>query len=170
MRILRFFGVLSCALALVSCAGNNRSPMREPVKLDISLHAMHDVNPDGQQRAAPIVVRLYELRSTDAFAQADFYSLQDKDKAVLADDLVVRDQFLLRPGQSQTVTRAANDATTALGVIAAYRDLPNSVWRTVWPLPSRPAVSWYSRAPQLRITVDLDANAVRITDISSKAQ
>jgi len=87
---------------------------------------------------------------------------------VLADDLVARDQFLLRPGESKTIARNANDASTTLGVIASYRDLPNSVWRATWPLPPTPTAAWYRRAPKLKLIVDVGANAIDISDAQSR--
>ncbi|MDR5767873.1 MULTISPECIES: type VI secretion system lipoprotein TssJ [unclassified Caballeronia] len=156
------------ALMLAACTGNAPLPPVEPLKLTLSINASSSVNLDDRKRPAPILVRVYELKNADAFNQADFYSLQDKDKTVLADDLAARDQFLLRPGESKTVVRNANDASTTLGVIAGYRDLPNAVWRATWPLPARPSAAWYRRAPRLKLTVDVDSNSISIIDAESR--
>jgi type VI secretion system protein VasD len=126
--------MIACVLSLAGCTSNSSNVAHEPVRLDLSIKASSGVNPDDEKRPAPIVVRIYELKNADAFNSADFFSLQDKDKAVLADDLVARDQFQLRPGEEKTIHRNANQATTTLGVIAGYRDLPNSVWRATWTL------------------------------------
>jgi type VI secretion system protein VasD len=155
-------------LLFAGCAGSERKTPREPVKLDISIIASSGVNPDDQKRPAPIVVRVYELKNADALNQADFYSLLDKDKTVLNDDLIQRDQFQLRPGEQTVIRREADQATTVLGVIAAYRDLPNSVWRATWPLPPAISAAWYRRAPKLKLVVDLEASAINITDASLK--
>ncbi|MDR5836974.1 type VI secretion system lipoprotein TssJ [Caballeronia sp. LZ034LL] len=156
-----------CALALGACASSDAPPPREPLKLDVAIRASSTVNPDDQKRAAPILVRVYELKSLDAFNEADFQSLQDKDKTVLAADLVARDQFMLRPGESRRIARNAQGATTALGVIAAYRDLPHAVWRATTLLPATPTAAWYRRAPKLRLAIDLDTDAIRISDAQS---
>ncbi len=42
-----------------------------------------------------------------------------------------------------TIARTADAATTTLGVLAAYRDLPNAVWRSVYTLPIAPDKAWY---------------------------
>ncbi|MDR5760419.1 type VI secretion system lipoprotein TssJ [Caballeronia sp. LZ035] len=153
-----------CALALGACASSDAPPRREPLKLDLAIRASSTVNPDDQKRAAPILVRVYELKSVDAFNEADFQSLQDKDKTVLATDLVVRDQFMLRPGESRSIARNAQSASTALGVLAAYRDLPHAVWRATTVLPATPPAAWYRRAPKLQLAIDLDTDAIRISD------
>ncbi|APR38882.1 type VI secretion system lipoprotein TssJ [Paraburkholderia sp. SOS3] len=164
MRPLKPVIALVCALTLASCAGNGSEAAHEPVKLELSVKAASTVNPDDQKRAAPIVVRIYELKNADTFEEADFFSLQDKDKTVLTDDLVMRDQFQLRPGESKTIRRKAAEATTTLGVLAAYRDLPNSIWRATWTLPATPSAAWYRRTPKVQLTIDLDTSAIRITD------
>ncbi|WP_309924010.1 type VI secretion system lipoprotein TssJ [Caballeronia sp. LZ033] len=160
---------LVCALALGACASSDAPPAHEPLKLDVAIRASSTVNPDDQKRAAPILVRVYELKSLDAFNEADFQSLQDKDKTVLAADLVMRDQFMLRPGESRRIARNAHGASTALGVIAAYRDLPHAVWRATTLLPATPTATWYRRAPKLRLAIDLDTDAIRISDALSGA-
>jgi len=159
---------MACVLGLAACATDPSSSALEPIRLDLSIAASSGVNPDDEKRAAPIVVRIYELKNADAFNSADFFSLQEKDKAMLADDLVVREQFQLRPGEEKAIRRNANQATTTLGVIAAYRDLPNSVWRATWTLPPSPSAAWYHRGPKVKLTIDLDANAIKITDAQPK--
>ena len=172
MRPFKFVLVaFVCTLGLAACASSDPAPPHEPVKMTLTLKAASGVNPDDQKRAAPIIVRVYELKDAAAFNDADFFSLQDKDKTALADDLVTRDQFQMRPGDTKTIKRDAQQATTMLGVIAAYRDLPNSVWRAVWPLPAAPNAAWYRVfSPKLKLTINLDANAIRIVDEQAEQQ
>lgn len=70
-------------------------------RLDLVMKASDKVNPDNQKKAAPIEIRVYELKNDAAFTAADWWSLQDNDKAVLADDLLHRDSFILRPGEEK---------------------------------------------------------------------
>lgn len=164
MRLIPSFLVLAFTLMLTACASRDPQTPKETIKLDLSVVALAGVNPDSGKRPAPIVVRVYELKTDSAFAAADYFSLQDKDKTVLADDLVRRDEFQLRPGEKKIIQRKIDPATTRLGVLAAYRDLPNSVWRVVYTLPTAPDAAWYYRSPTLKLNVDLDANAVKISE------
>ncbi|WP_296229279.1 type VI secretion system lipoprotein TssJ [Ralstonia sp. UBA689] len=153
------------ALLLGACASGDPSP-KEATRLELTLNAASTVNPDDQKRPAPIAVRLYELKTDGAFNAADFFTLQDKDKTVLADDLVKRDQYLLRPGEHVTLARPIDPAATTLGVLAAYRDLPNSVWRTAYTLPPARDAAWYHVFKQkLKLTIDLEANAIKVTEV-----
>ncbi|KVN31387.1 type VI secretion system lipoprotein TssJ [Burkholderia ubonensis] len=156
--------VVACALLFAACASGTPKP-KEPLLLDLAVNAAPTVNPDDRNRAAPIVVRVYELKTDGAFNAADFFTLQDRDRTVLADDLVAREQFLLRPGEHRAIKRKADPATTALGVVAAYRDLPHAVWRAVYPLPAAHDAAWYRVwSSKLKLTIDLDSNAVKITE------
>ncbi|MGE8161086.1 type VI secretion system lipoprotein TssJ [Paraburkholderia sp. NPDC080076] len=161
-----FINVIALAFAstLTACVSSDPKMAKEPVKLELSVVASAGVNPDDQKRAAPIVVRIYELKTDGVFNSADFFSLQDKDKTALADDLVTRQQFQLRPGESKSIKTRADPATTSVGILAAYRDLPNSVWRAVYPLPAAPDAAWYRASPKLKLTINLEPNAIKITE------
>jgi type VI secretion system protein VasD len=168
MRLITSVTACATALLLAACASGDPKP-HEPLRMDLTISAATTVNPDDQGRASPIVVRVYELKTDNAFKAADYISLQDKDKTVLTDDLVKRDEFVLRPGEHQTIRRVADASTTILGVLAEYRDLPHSVWRAAYLLPETPEKAWYRfSSAKLNLTVNLDASAIRITDNTKK--
>lgn len=165
MRSIPTVATLACALVLSACASSGEPKPKEPIRLDMRVNARPDVNPGDRGRAAPIVVRIYELKNDGAFNAADFFTLQTRDKTVLADDVVERDELQLRPGEHQTLVRRPDPATTTIGVIAAYRDLPNAVWRAVYTMPAAPDKAWYRLfTPKLKLTIDLEAKAVKITE------
>jgi type VI secretion system protein VasD len=162
VRSIGFFLCAVCTVVLLAgCAGTDPKP-REAVRLDLTVTAAAGVNPDAGGRASPIAVRVYELKDDTAFRQADFFTLQDKEKAVVGDDILKRDAFMLRPGEHHRIVRTMNVGTTSLGIIAAYRDLPNSVWRANWPV-NAPEKAWYRMfAPKLKLAVTLDTNVIKI--------
>ena len=165
MRSIPTVATLVCALALSACASSGEPKPKEPIRLDMRVNALPDVNPDDRGRAAPIVVRVYELKNDGAFEASDFFTLQTQHKTVLADDVVKRDELQLRPGEHRTFVRRPDPATKAIGVIAAYRDLPNAVWRAVYVMPTAPDKAWYRLfTPKLKLTIDLEAKAVKITE------
>ena len=82
------------------------------------------------------------------------------------DDALVVDEFILRPGEVRDVVRKSASATTAIGVLAGYRDLGKSVWRAVYRLPVAPDASWYravipDKTQQLHVR--FDRNVVSIS-------
>lgn len=165
MRSILTVATLACVVALSACASSGEPKPKEPIRLDMRVNALPDVNPDDRGRAAPIVVRIYELKNDGAFNAADFFTLQTQEKTVLGDDVVKRDELQLRPGEHQTLVRRPDPATTTVGVIAAYRDLQNAVWRAVYVMPAAPEKAWYRVfTPKLKLTIDLEAKAVKITE------
>lgn len=102
---------------------------KEPTKLLLKIEAVAATNPDDSGRPSPIKVRLYELKDSNSFGEADYFGLNSADKSILGADLLSKDEFILRPGESKTIERASHNQTTALGILAGYRDLANSTWR-----------------------------------------
>lgn len=139
----------------------------EQTNLEIAIDAGSGLNPDDKGRAAPVLLKVYELRSESAFQEADFFSLQNADKATLNTDLLVVDRFILRPGETRSIRRKSHPEAKAIGVFVAYRDLPNATWRAVHRVPQAPESKWYRAVipnPRVRLMVSLQPNAVQVTD------
>jgi type VI secretion system protein VasD len=104
-------------------------PPPPPTVLAVTLNAAATVNatPDGQ--GAPVLVRIYQLASPAAFEGAEFFRLYRQDAATLGPDLVKKDEYLLAPNQTKSVTITPMDTVHALGVFAVYRDFQSVNWR-----------------------------------------
>ncbi|MBC9248653.1 type VI secretion system-associated lipoprotein [Pseudomonas alcaligenes] len=121
---------LLCLLAaLGGCS--SLSPYSDTTKLDLSLVASDDLNPDLHGRPSPIVVRLLELKNPSSFNNADFFSLYQRPKASLRPDLVSFEELEVRPGETRELKLSVQPGSRYVGVVAAYRDLPEASWRYV---------------------------------------
>ena len=80
-------------------------------------------------------VRLYELKSVSTFNTADIFSLSDKDKELLAADLVAMEEIQVTPGMQQTFTRTLPPDAKFLAVLAPYRDWEHATWRASVEVP-----------------------------------
>ncbi|KAF1067767.1 type VI secretion system lipoprotein TssJ [Variovorax sp.] len=116
---------------LGGCASTAKSM---PTPYAVSIKVDDGVNPDGRGQAAPILVKVFELKSSGNFETADYFALQDRDRETLAAELVNADQAILRSGEERTFKREAGLDSRAIGVIAGYRKLENARWRLVLPL------------------------------------
>lgn len=105
-----------------------------PTPYAVSIKVEDGVNPDGRGRAAPILVKVFELKSSGNFETADYFALQDRDRETLATELVNADQAILHSGEERTFKREAGLDSRAIGVIAGYRRLESTRWRIVLPL------------------------------------
>ncbi|MEB0104693.1 type VI secretion system lipoprotein TssJ, partial [Pseudomonas sp. CCI3.2] len=70
--------VFAALLLLAGCS--TLSPYSTLTKLDLTLAASDQLNPDLHGRPSPIVVRLIELKNPVAFENADFFSLYERPK------------------------------------------------------------------------------------------
>jgi type VI secretion system protein VasD len=166
VRILRWLALSGAGLLLASCSSTPAPVSKEPTVLRLQVVAADNVNPNEWGTAAPILVRVYELKSATAFENADFFTLQSDDKKVLGDDALVVDEMILRPGDKREIARKSNTATTAIGVLAGYRDLGKSVWRAVYRLPAAPDAAWYRVAipdKEQKLILRLDQRTVSIS-------
>lgn len=162
------YGVLSLlvttSLALAGCSTTPVKP--EQMKLDLSIQAKDTINPDGKGRSAPVLVRVYELKTSGAFEQADYIALESLDKTLLAQDLLVRDEFVLRPGETRDLERKLDADTRALGFLVGYRELGKATWRMVHKLPPAPEAAWYRAAVparKIKLHVSLDQRSITIS-------
>lgn len=129
---LALLASLATVLVLAGCGGPPK-----PVKSSVALIAVPIVNPDPSGRASPVVVRLYQLKSDVAFANAEFFALFDDDKKVLGPDLVARDEFELAPNEHKSIDLMLPPDVRFFGAIAAYRDIRNSTWRALVPVAKK---------------------------------
>ena len=137
---VRTFGLhsvaaLGVALLLSACAG--KPP--PPASVTGTIQASAQINPSASKRPSPLLIRIYELKSTATFNAADFMSLYQRDQAELAADLLAKEEFVLNPGETKTFAKTLAPDTRFLGVVAAYRDLEHAKWRSVVAIqPSQP--------------------------------
>ncbi len=105
-----------------------------PAVLKANLAAGARINPDSHRRPSPVVVRVYELKSSTNFEQADFVSLFDNETATLGTELVNREEMVLRPGESKPLNKTLSADTKFIGVVGAFRELERAGWRAVVPV------------------------------------
>jgi type VI secretion system protein VasD len=155
-------GVIALAmlglLLMAGCASAPRAPV--PQTLHVRLTASDDVNPDTTGRASPIVVRVFQLHDASSFGTADFFAIYDHEKETLAADLIGSAEYVLRPGETRDLELQPDPNVQNLGFLAAFRDLPNSQWRTSWHLPPAPKKP---RKVPLQVEVRLAHTAIAIS-------
>lgn len=105
-----------------------------PATLKANVVAGAQVNPDSRKRPSPVVVRVFELKTSTLFEQADFVSLFEKEQAVLGAELVSREEFVLRPGETKPINKPLSPDTKFIGVMAAFRELERARWRVIVPV------------------------------------
>jgi len=148
MRRVAIFLSLIAVVGFAAGCGSGAPPLMQG-----SIKAGATTNPDVNGRPSPVVVRVYELRGLGAFDSADFFSLFEKEAETLGPDLVGREEYDLRPGETRPYRRQLQADTKFIGVVAAFRDLENARWRQTTPVPAKRSVA---------VSIAIDAKAVTV--------
>lgn len=120
---------LAAALMLGACA-----PEPEPPRVaTVTVVGGPSINPNPEGVATPVVVQLYELRQPADFQQAGFFDLFDAAQGTLGPDLVQSERVTVRPGSRVERQWTLDPMTSAVGAVAAFRELDLATWRGVAP-------------------------------------
>jgi type VI secretion system protein VasD len=144
-------------IAQAGCAGPPPPP--PPTIVTVTLSTTKDSNGTPGGAGVPLALRLYQLASGSGFQAAEFFPLYTADVATLGADLLKKDEMILAPGTSKTLTLAPADPVHALGVFAAYRDFKNTVWRAAADIPAHQTTI---------VTITADATALKLVAAPAK--
>lgn len=111
------------------------------------------INPDGEGRPSPIVVRLYELKNLGTFNTVEFFPLYNEEADTLGDDLVYREEFSLVPGGKKLYTRTPAADTQYLAVIAAFRNIDQAIWKAAVPIPAERVTNLIIQLDSLSVSI-----------------
>lgn len=106
-----------------------------PTELVLHVTVSDRVNVNELDQASPIVLRLYDLKVAEAFLDADFFDLYDRETTRLGGDLLGRTETILIPGrQVEQPRRTVPEDARFLGAVAAFREIEGAEWRVSTPL------------------------------------
>lgn len=155
-----YSGWPAVSVLLLAMAGCASSPPERPVQVRAQLSSAADINPDASNRASPLVIRVFELRSDAQFTGADFFALYERERETLGDALIDREEFVLQPGAKRELRLPIGRDTRFLGVIAAYRDIRAARWRALTAAPRKTAGDVFSRD---RIAIDASRGGITLS-------
>jgi type VI secretion system protein VasD len=159
-RNLIYVGLSFVALSAAGCRSKPPKPAPPPPPAKATLVVSADVNPDVGGRAAPIVVRLYQLKEEGAFNSASYFALIDKEHETLGQSLVSREEFELRPASTRELELSIPPESRYLAAVAGFRDLNNSKWKALSP-PADAGLLEFAR--KHKFTIRIGRSEVKIT-------
>ncbi len=141
-------------MTLLICACFSKDPPAAPATIiNAQILATDVINPDGEGRSSPIVVRLYELKNLGAFNTADFFPLYNEEAATFGDDLIYREEFSMMPGGKKLYTRTPTADTQYLAVIAAFRNIDQATWKAAVPIPVERVTNLIIQLDRLSVSI-----------------
>ncbi|MBS0352009.1 MAG: type VI secretion system lipoprotein TssJ [Proteobacteria bacterium] len=104
---------------------------------NINLQAANYLNPDIYKHSSPVVVTIYQLKSSAAFQQANFFALSNNPLGTLGSDLLDKQEIELRPKQTQNLKIPLSPEANYIGIIGAFRDPDHAQWRKLVKIEPR---------------------------------
>ena len=125
--------VMLVNLCLMGCTSNPpvQPPPPPPTVINLQFESAANLNADSRGNGAPVMLRVYELREQSNFNTADFFALFNNEKATLGADLIRKQELLLQPGETKTLSLSPDDAAQSVGFFAAFRALDTAKWRAL---------------------------------------
>lgn len=158
-RITVLAGLLSaCSSPPAPASAPAAQAAVEDASVTLDIHASAKLNPGATGQAAPVRVRIFELKNSAAFSRADYFALAERASQTLGPDLVDQDEVLIRPGETRSVVRPLNPATRHIGLVVGYREIDRAQWRTVLNLAPQQGAHYRIDLDALAISSDAAAN------------
>lgn len=131
---LMVLGLMACATQESRVGGM----LKLQTNVKLSIDAGPGINPDHSNEPAPVVLRLYELSAEQAFADADFVRLYERDADALGDTLVRRRQLPgVVPGEQREHDLVLDASTRYVGIMAEFFQYEDAVYKAVVPVTAR---------------------------------
>ena len=128
-------GAAMLVLGLSNCAPPPPPPI-PPTVVHVQINTTADVNSAPGAPGAPIKLRVYQLASPDAFTGAEFYPLYNADKVTLGPDLIKKDEMVLTPNSTKSMTLTPSDQVKTIAVFGAFAQFGTVIWRVSAEVPA----------------------------------
>ncbi|MCG7586378.1 type VI secretion system lipoprotein TssJ [Photobacterium sp. OFAV2-7] len=94
-----------------------------PLQVIVNIEAANNINPNIDDLASPLEVRIYQLQDSEAFNQASFIDLYNDDQGVLKAGLLSkRNLDSLLPNEERQVVIPLIPETEYIAIVAAFAD------------------------------------------------
>lgn len=148
-RLRRFTALFATALGAAALTGLAASactatpPPEEPKPCDVQIvtldiYAADNINPNENGNPRPVVVRLYQLKGDVRLLNAGYDDVLLKDKEVLEDDILKRDEVTVFPNDLVEVKFERNKDAAFLAGVALFHGPKGQSWKTFYEFPLLP--------------------------------
>lgn len=134
VKTIKLMILIAAMLSLAAC-----SSVVEVLDIEkeasLTLVADPQINPDESGVSAPVIVRLYELKSDKAFEKANFVDLFENDTEVLGDSLInVQRLKHLMPNEQRKDKLELSQDTLFIGLFAEFSKYDDAKYKIVIPV------------------------------------
>lgn len=134
------FGLVLLFVFMTGCSTVNEKvggALNFDTDLKLQVIASSSVNPDETDRASPVYLRLYQLSDPKAFENASFLDLYEKDKEVLADTFISKQELKrITPDSTRVERFVLTKGTRYVAVFAEFFKYKEARAKVVFPVTS----------------------------------
>lgn len=123
---VKLIALILMGVFLASCQTSRKALDLETIAT-LDIYTERDVNPDADNRASPVVVKVFKLTDDRRFKRADFLSLYEGADNRLGDNLLgVVTLKELAPGEVRQEVIKLPDGTRFIGIMAEFSNYTNA--------------------------------------------
>lgn len=125
-QVFRFSMLAGAALLLAACASG-------PRPYDLSAESGPTLNRDVSGKSLSVVVRLYQLKSSEPFVRTSFEDLASgkPEAELMGADLLDKTELMVIPGSKVALTPLLQPEARFVGVVAFFRKPDSQRWRAL---------------------------------------
>lgn len=143
-RITQCFFVALVTLLVMACSSKPQPAQVD--KLVVELTTAKDINPNDKGVANPLRISVYTLKNKDEFKSSDFFTITEEGTPSLKEQMEKVYDGIMLPNETKKIELTLNSEITAIGVVAAYREIEQAEWNAVFsPLPKKRVQPWYKK-------------------------
>lgn len=151
-----------CLIVLITACSSDDVLSRYSLPIKVRVEASDKLN-YSNNTANPVALRVYQLSNAERFKQANFMSLFNSDKQLLAEQLVeLKRIYPIMPSSKQDLEVKLLPTTRFLAVVAEFTDYQNLVTTAVIELPE-------DVSPETDIWLGLQSTGVRLSVIKEES-
>ncbi len=132
-------------LTLASCTSVNTKVgglLDLDTDLQLSFVVDKSLNPDDSKVSSPVIVRMYELKSTKAFENANFIDLYERDSEVLGKTMITEQALKpIQPNEGRTAKFVLSKGTKYIGLYAEFLQYEDAKYKVIIPVAETNVVS-----------------------------
>jgi len=136
------------SFTLAACFGSS------PPELKAHLQTGNFLNPNIYNEPSPVVVVFYQLKSSTAFQQSNFFNLYNSPEKTLGIDLLDKYEVEIKPNNTQNINFNLSPTVNYIGVVAAFRDPDHAEWRQILKV---------SPGKNIKLEANLSAQTITVT-------
>jgi type VI secretion system protein VasD len=130
--------------------------------MNLDLIGRSSLNTNGGGQSLSTVLRVYQLKTPQAFEQLDYAQLQNNDLDALKADLLGTTDVVLRPNANASISEPMSDDAEYVAIVAFFRDDGRtSIWRLVVPKKQ-----WKTTDP---VKVEVRDNSLQLAGTNANA-